>query len=131
MPQVTGPFDVKRTSEPPYDSADGVVLGRSHFDKHFHGALTATGSVEMLFAGTPTNGSAAYVAIERVTGTLDGRAGSFVLAHTGLMNRGAASLTVIVVPDSGTGALRTLAGQMAIAVASDGAHTYTFDYTLE
>lgn len=127
---VTGSFDIQRTAEPPYDTADGVTLGRMHFDKQFHGPLTATSTVEMLFAGTPVPGSAGYVAIERVTGALAGRAGSFVLQHSGTMNRGAPSLAVTVVPDSGTGELRGLAGRMVIEVA-DGKHSYRLDYTLD
>lgn len=127
---ATGSFDIQRTAEPPYDTADGVTLGRTHFDKQFHGPLTATSTVEMLFAGTPVPGSAGYVAIERVTGALAGRAGSFVLQHSGTMTRGAPSLAVTVVPDSGTGELRGLAGRMVIEVA-DGKHSYRLDYTLD
>ncbi len=127
---VTGPFDIKRTAEPPYDTADGITLGRAHFDKRFHGPLDATSTVEMIFAVTPVQGSAGYVAIERVTGALDGRAGSFVLQHSGTMTRGVQSLSVTVVPDSGTGELRGLAGRMAIDIA-DGKHSYRFEYTLD
>ena len=130
MPIATGPFDVQRTAEPPYHSEDGVVLARSHFDKRFHGPLDATGSVEMIAAGTGVRGSAGYVAVEHIRGTLDGRAGGFVLMHTGVMNRGAPSLTVTVVPDSGTGELTGLRGQMAIDI-TDGKHLYRLDYTLD
>ena len=91
---AVGTFDVKRTAEPPYEAVDGVSLARMHFDKRFHGPLEASGSVEMIAAGTATPGSAGYVAIERVTGTLDGRSGTFVLQHSGTMNRGAPSLSV-------------------------------------
>jgi len=83
----------------------------------------------MLTAGTSMQGSAGYVAIERVSGKLKGRAGTFVLQHTGIMNRGAPQLTITVVPDSGTGELAGLAGTMAIAIAG-GKHSYEFEYTL-
>ena len=83
----------------------------------------------MLSAGTDVTGSAGYVAIEHVTGTLHGRSGSFALQHSGTMTRGTPSLSITVVPDSGTGQLGGLAGTMNIVVA-DGKHTYEFDYTL-
>lgn len=130
MPQIKGPFEVKRTSEPPYDEHDGVVLGRSHFDKQFHGGLEATGSVEMIAAGTPVKGSAAYVAIERVVGTVDGKQGTFILMHSATMNRGQPALAVAVVPDSATGELTGLRGTMNIEIQPGGAHFYTFDYEI-
>jgi len=124
-----GTFEVKANPQPPYDTADGVSLGRMSIDKQFSGDLEGTSKVEMLAAMTSVQGSAGYVAIERVTGTLAGRAGSFVLQHAGTMTRGEKSLTVNVVPDSGTGALVGLAGQMTIDIV-DGKHFYGFDYTL-
>lgn len=127
---ISGRFDVTRTPEPPYHAADGVALARSHFAKRFHGPLDATSTVEMIAAGTPVKGSAGYVAIELVTGTLAGRAGTFVLQHSGVMTRGTPSLSVTVVPDSGTGELRGLAGRMAIEIV-EGAHFYRFEYTLD
>src|SRR5262249_38716379 len=126
---ATGSFDVTMNAPPPYDTADGVVLGRATFDKRFHGDLDGSSKVEMLSAVTPVKGSAAYVAIERVVGTLECRAGSFVLQHSASMTRGEASLTVAVVPDSGTGALAGIAGKMKIDIV-DGKHLYEFDYTL-
>ncbi|HSZ81875.1 MAG TPA: DUF3224 domain-containing protein [Polyangia bacterium] len=127
---ASGPFDVKMNPDPSYETADGgIVLGRLSLAKEFHGALDATSVVQMLSAGTAVKGSAGYVAIELVAGQLDGRAGTFVLQHSGAMNRGEASLTVSVVPDSGTGALVGLAGTMAIDIV-DGKHSYRFDYTL-
>jgi hypothetical protein len=98
-------------------------------DKEFKGDLAATSRGEMLMAGTSVKGSAGYVAIERVTGSLGGRAGSFVLQHTGVMNRGTPQLSVSVVPDSGTDQLVGLSGRMAIIIES-GKHSYEFDYTL-
>jgi Protein of unknown function (DUF3224) len=127
---AAGPFDVKMNPEPSYETTDGgTVLGRVSLSKQFHGALDAASVVQMLSAGTGVKGSAGYVAIERVVGSLGGREGTFVLQHSGTMNRGAASLSVTVVPDSGTGALAGLAGAMAIDIV-DGAHFYRLDYTL-
>lgn len=104
-------------------------LARMSIDKRFHGDLEATSTGEMLSAGTSVKGSAGYVAIERVTGTLAGRSGTFVLQHTGTMNRGTPDLTITVVPDSGTGDLTGLAGRMSINI-DEGKHSYGFDYTL-
>jgi hypothetical protein len=125
--RATGPFEVKMA--PLGTHADPPVLGRMSLDKVYHGDLEATAQGEMLAAMTPTEGSAGYVAIERVTGTLAGRTGTFMLQHNGLMNRGAPSLVITVVPDSGTGGLEGLSGTMNIVI-TDGRHTYEFDYTL-
>ena len=124
-----GTFDVTATRQPPYDSADGLVLGRTSFAKTFQGDLSASSTVEMLSAGTPTQGSAVYVALERVNGTLAGKRGNFVLAHWGVMNRGVPSLKLEVAPDSGTGELAGLSGKMQIEI-KDGQHTYRFEYDL-
>lgn len=123
-----GSFDVKVTPQGEDDAADGVTLARLSLDKQFHGTLEATSRGTMLAAGTAVPGSAGYVAIERVRGTLDGRAGSFVLQHIGTMTRGAPQLTIRVVPDSGTGDLAGIAGAMTIEI-TDGKHAYDFDYT--
>jgi hypothetical protein len=98
-------------------------------DKQFHGDLEATSKGQMLTGMTSVKGSAGYVAIERVTGTLNGRTGTFILQHTGTMNRGTPQLSIMVVPDSGTGRLDGLSGKMAINIA-DGRHSYDFEYTL-
>ena len=124
-----GTFEVSATRHPPYDSADGLVLGRTSFVKSFKGDLEASSTVEMLSAGTPTKGSAVYVALERVNGKLAGRTGNFVLFHAGVMNRGQASLRLEVAPDSGTGELVGLSGQMQIEI-NEGQHLYRFEYTL-
>jgi len=124
-----GSFDITVNREPPYDSADGLVLGRTSIAKTFKGELEASSTVQMLSAGTPTQGSAVYVALERVHGKLAGRSGNFVLVHRGLMNRGQASLQLEVAPDSGTGELVGLAGQMQIEI-KDGQHFYRFEYRL-
>ena len=126
---AAGPFEVKMTPQPPDDSADADVLGRLTLDKQFRGDLDATSKGQMLAASSAVKGSAGYVAIERVTGKLNGREGSFHLQHTGTMNRGTPSLTITVIPDSGTGDLAGLAGSMKIDIA-DGKHTYVFEYSL-
>jgi Protein of unknown function (DUF3224) len=104
-------------------------LGRMSIDKQFHGELDATSKGEMLTGMTPTKGSAGYVAMERVTGTLKGRNGTFILQHSGTMNRGVPTLSVTVVPDSGTGELAGLTGSMNIII-TEGKHSYDFTYTL-
>src|SRR4051812_31226085 len=109
--RATGSFDVTRAALD--HSAGEATLGRSSLDKVFRGDLEGTGKGEMLTAGTGVAGSAVYVAIERVTGTLHGRSGSFALHHTGIMTRGAPALTIQVVPDSGTGELTGITGTLA------------------
>lgn len=126
---ATGTFDVTIRPQPPHDEADGVSIGRAALEKKFHGGLDATSVGEMIGARTATQGSAGYIAMERVRGTLDGREGSFVLMHHGVMDRGAQSLLVTVVPDSGTGALAGLRGTLTIEIA-DGVHRYALAYTL-
>lgn len=98
--------------------------------KTFHGELEASSTGEMLAAGTAVNGSAGYVALERVTGTLNGKRGSFILQHSGTMSRGTAELIVTVVPDSGTDDLTGISGKMNITIAADGTHSYDLAYTL-
>lgn len=126
---AVGDFDVKLNPLATYESSDGSLMGHLSLDKEFRGDLVATSKGEMLSAGTNVKGSAGYVAIERVIGTLHGRRGSFVLQHSGTMTRGAPQLSVSVVPDSGTDELVGLAGTMAIIIA-DGKHSYEFSYTL-
>jgi hypothetical protein len=127
---ASGAFEVKITPQKPDNKeAEGAGLGRMSIDKQFHGDLEAISKGEMLAAGTDVKGSAGYVAMERVTGTLMGRRGSFVLQHSATMNRGTPTLSVTVVPDSGTGELVGLTGKMNIVVA-DGKHSYEFAYML-
>jgi uncharacterized protein DUF3224 len=128
--RATGTFEVQLAPIPAYDSAAGSPLGRMSIDKQFVGDLEATSKGEMLMAGTQVKGSAGYVAIERVSGTLHGRGGTFVLQHSGTMTRGAPQLRVTVVPDSGTGDLLTLSGTMLINI-ENGKHLYEFEYTLD
>jgi Protein of unknown function (DUF3224) len=126
---ATGTFEVKVIPEPPDDKAEGSTLSRMALDKQFHGDLEGTSKGQMLAAGTEVKGSAGYVAMERVIGTLNGRKGSFVLQHSGTMDHGAFQLSVGVVPDSGSGELVGLTGMMTIIIA-DGKHSYDFEYTL-
>ncbi len=126
---ASGPFDVKVT--PQDDKSDDPLLNRMTLDKQYHGDLEATAKGQMLTAGTPVKGSGAYVAIEKVTGTLKGHTGSFVLQHTGTMTQNAPQLTITVVPDSGTGQLSGITGKMTILIAPDGKHSYDFEYTLK
>ena len=129
LSHASGTFEVKLVPQPPEDKAEGSTLARMSLDKQFHGDLEATSKGQMLTAGTDVKGSAGYVAIERITGTLQGRAGSFVLQHSGTLTRGAPQQSVTVVPDSGTGQLVGLTGKMTGTIA-DGKHSYDFDYTL-
>jgi Protein of unknown function (DUF3224) len=132
MQHASGPFDVKVTPQKPdSDVAQAANLSRMSLDKQFHGDLEARSKGEMIAAGTEVQGSGAYVAMERVTGVLKGRKGSFVLYHTGIMTRGVPHLSVTVVPDSGTEELKGLSGKMNIIIAQDGKHSYEFEYTLE
>jgi hypothetical protein len=124
-----GSFTVEMKPQAEPDVADGVSLGRMSLDKRFEGDLSGTGRGEMLTALTPVQGSAGYVAIERVTGTLHGRSGSFVFQHTGTMDRGAQQLSIQVVPDSGTGALAGITGTFKLSIV-DGKHFYEFAYSL-
>jgi hypothetical protein len=123
-----GPFDVKVTHQD--ENTGDPLLNRMTLDKQYHGDLEATGKGQMLTAGTEVKGSAGYVAIEKVTGSLKGRVGSFVLQHTGTMTRNVPELNIAVVPDSGTGELKGLSGKMKINIAGDGKHSYDFEYTL-
>ena len=111
------------------DKSEGSALGRLTIAKQFHGDLEATSQGEMLTAGTAVAGSAGYVAMEKVAGTLHGRRGTFALQHSGTMARGAPQLTLTVVPDSGTGELAGLTGKLSITIA-DGKHSYEFEYDL-
>jgi hypothetical protein len=128
---ATGAFEVKMTPLPPDDvtGSAGVNISRYGSDKQFHGDLEGTSKGEMLGAGDPAKGSAGYVAIERVTGTLRGRSGSFTLQHSGTMDQGKFQLTVTVVPGSGSGALAGISGTMTIII-TNGKHSYDFEYTL-
>ncbi len=129
--QAKGTFEVKMAPQKPDNpQAEKSGVGRMSIDKQFHGDLEATSQGEMLGFMTEVKGSAGYVAMERVTGKLQGRSGSFVLQHNGTMIKGAPQMKVVVVPDSGTGELTGISGQMVVTIA-DGKHSYVFDYSLQ
>ena len=128
MPHAQGPFEVTLTPQPITD-ADEASLGRMSIAKQFSGDLDGSSKGQMLAAGTSVKGSAGYVAMERVTATLAGRRGSFVLQHSASMNRGTPEMHITVVPDSGTDELAGLSGQMTIVI-TDGKHAYDFAYEL-
>jgi len=124
-----GTFDVKVSPMEMGDKSEDPNLGRMALDKQFHGDLEGTSKGQMLTAGTAVQGSGAYVAIEKVTGTLRGRSGTFVFQHMGTMSHGAFHLTITVVPDSGTGQLAGISGKIDIKIA-EGKHSYDFEYSL-
>ncbi|HEX4574638.1 MAG TPA: DUF3224 domain-containing protein [Gemmatimonadales bacterium] len=126
---ATGTFDVTLTPQGPPEQSEGIAVGRMTVDKQFHGDLEGTSKVQMLTAAADSTGAGAYVAIERVTGTLHGRRGSFVLMHSGTRTPDGQHLTVTVAPGLGTGQLAGLAGTMTISVV-DKQHRYALDYTL-
>ena len=130
--RATGSFDVKVSlQKPDTQVARAANLSRLTIDKRFQGDLEGISKGEMLALQTEVQGSAGYVALERVTGKLQGRSGSFVLQHSATMKRGASESTITVVPDSGTGELTGLTGSMRIKVAEDGSHSYEFDFRIE
>ena len=129
MKQATGTFDVALALVPIENATDADLMQRRSIQKTFHGALDGTSKGQMLSIGTATAGSAVYVAVERVEARLDGKSGTFALHHTGIMNRGAPTLTITVVPDSGTDALTGITGTMQVDIR-DKQHYYTFDYDI-
>ncbi|RDK06364.1 DUF3224 domain-containing protein [Cupriavidus lacunae] len=127
--QARGSFEVNLQALPLHDDVTGAALGRRSIDKVFSGDLQGNSHGEMLAAGTAVAGSAGYVAMELVSGVLNGRSGTFVLQHSGTMTRGAPSLRVSVVPDSGTGELLGLSGELSIDIV-EGKHLYAMRYSL-
>ena len=127
--QGTGTFEVKLQPLEAYNQAASAKIGRMSIDKTFAGDLVAASQGEMLTGGSPAEGSAGYVAIERVTGALQGRSGSFLLQHSATMTPTSQASTITVIPGSGTGELEGLAGTMSIRI-EDGRHFYEFEYTL-
>ena len=127
MTKASGTFEVKLN---PQDQGADMPVGRMQIDKEFKGDLAGTSKGQMLMASSSSvKDSAGYVAIEKVTGTLNGRRGSFYLQHNGVMTRGVGELTITVIPDSGTDQLVGLRGKMNIIIA-EGKHSYEFEYTL-
>ncbi|WP_215409005.1 DUF3224 domain-containing protein [Janthinobacterium sp. JC611] len=129
MPSITGTFDVTLTPETLSDTAAQSGLARLSLAKRYHGALDASAHGEMLSVRAAVAGSAGYVALERVEGSLDGRHGIFYLQHSGSMTRGAPALSVTVVPDTGTEQLQGLSGSLAIRIEG-GKHYYDFTYAI-
>jgi hypothetical protein len=127
--RATGTFDVKVEAQGEADKGEGSTLGRYSLDKQYHGDLDGTAKGTMLTAGTEVKGSEGYVAMERVTGTLQGRSGSFALQHSGTMAHGEQQQSITVVPDSGTGRLVGIAGKLTVIIAG-GKHSYEFEYSL-
>ena len=128
--KISGKFLVKmQPQETSFEGVDGIKLSRISLIKTYEGDLSAQSLGEMYSAVTETQGSAGYVAIEQVTGTISGKKGSFVLQHYGVMNQGDAQLTLEVVPDSGSKELKGISGSMQIRV-DDGQHHYEFEYKL-
>jgi hypothetical protein len=127
--RASGRFEVKLTPLAPVETVGDPTVGRMAIDKRFHGDLDATSKGEMLATRTAVEGSAGYVAMERVIGTLHGKSGTFALQHSGAMDRGVPVLSVTVVPDSGTGLLVGLTGKMSIII-DGGKHSYEFEYSL-
>jgi len=124
-----GTFEVKMNPQAPEDNVGDQSVARMSIDKEFHGDQEGVSKGQMLAAGTDVEGSAGYVAIERVNGALHGHSGTFALQHSGTMTRGSAQLTITVVPDSGTGELVGIAGKLMINIV-DGKHFYDFEYSL-
>ena len=129
MKRATGSFEVSLQPLPNTEVSADAMLGRMLLTKKFSGDLVATARGQMLSALTHVKGSAGYVAIDHVTGELDGRRGSFVLQHSGFMNRGAQTLSIMVVPDTGTDELAGLSGTLSINII-DGRHFYDFIYSI-
>jgi hypothetical protein len=125
---ASGTFEVKLNPQVD-DKVGDPSVGRMSIDKQFHGALEGTSKGQMLAVSTDVKGSAGYVAMERVSGKLEDRSGTFALQHSGTLTRGAAQLSVTVVPDSGSGELVGITGKMTIKIV-DGKHSYDFEYTL-
>jgi len=129
--KATGTFDVKITPQASDLAPEGPNLGRMSIDKQYHGDLDAAAKGEMITAaGLAVKESASYSAVERVTGMLHGKKGSFALQHTGVMDRGKPSLNITVVPDSGTDELKGLSGAMTIDIL-EKEHHYTFDFAFD
>ena len=129
MARASGQFDVKLTPQAA-DDVTGTSIARMTIEKQFHGELEGSSKGQMLAISTAVDGSAGYVAMEKVEGKLHGRQGTFALQHIGTMNRGAQDLRIMVVPDSGTDQMTGIAGTMSITIDKDGKHFYDFEYTL-
>ena len=128
--RAKGSFDVKLVPLTEGDRKDAWAPGRMSIDKQFKGDLEATSQGEMAMTGTEVQGSAGYTAIEKITGKLHGRAGTFVLQHFAVMARGVpGEWIILVIPDSGTGELKGLTGRLTITITGKE-HAYALDYSL-
>ncbi|CUI06674.1 DUF3224 domain-containing protein [Massilia antarctica] len=125
-----GTFEITMQAPPSGEGAGRVSLGRMLIDKYYSGDLIGIGQGEMLSAGNPAAGSAGYVAIEHVTGTLDGMSGSFALQHAGTMHAGASHLSISIVPGSGTEGLSGIQGKFKLDIV-DSKHYYELEYTMD
>ena len=125
--QINGSFEVKLVPQAHEENVGDASVGRMSIEKQFFGDLEASSKGQMFAVRTEISGSAGYVAMERVVGTLQGRKGSFALQHSGTMTRGEKQLSVSVVPDSGTDQLTGLSGTMGIEIV-EGKHLYTFEF---
>jgi expansin (peptidoglycan-binding protein) len=129
MPLAQGTFEVRTAALPPDEATAATAIGRYSLDKTYLGDLEAASAGEMLGAGNPATGTAGYVAMEQISGTLHGRSGSFALQHFGSMQDGKFDLRVRAVPGSGTGELEGIAGDLTMTIEA-GRHSYSFEYTL-
>lgn len=127
---VLDSFDVEPFKEPPATAERAANLTRARIMKTFQGEVAGHGIVEAVMAQCSVEGSAAYVGIERITGTVHGRAGSFVLQHCASADRGMQSASWLVVPDSADGELAGMVGTGEIVIDEDGGHTFHLDYEL-
>lgn len=129
MSIASGSFEVTVNPLEADENAGGSEFGRMSIEKRFSGDLVGVGKGQMLTAGDPAEGTAGYVAMERVSGTLGGRSGSFALQHHATMHDGKNELSIVVVPGSGDGELAGLAGELAVDI-QDGRHSYRLEYSL-
>ncbi len=129
MHSARGTFEVVMGGEPPYLEQDGLTLNLNFVHKEFSGGMDGTSEAQMLAAFTATPGSAGYVAMEHFTGSVDGKQGSFVMQHSGVMHKGDAQLSVTIVPDSGAGELAGISGTMKID-NDEGGHSYVLRYEM-
>ena len=128
---AAGTFEIESWDEKPYDEQEGARLTRTRLTKTFSGDVEGESTAELLMAYGSEEGSAAYVGLERVTGSVHGRSGSFVLRHSATMERGKGTSSLDVVPASGTGELRGLRGKVSISAEPGGRHSFTLDYDFE
>jgi hypothetical protein len=128
--QATGAFTIDDWEDEPFGEQDGVKLSRVRVTKTFAGEIAGSSTAALVMAGAQ-EGSAAYVGLEQVVGSVHDHSGSFVLQHSATMTKDAQSLSLTVVPDSGTGELLGVSGQGRIEIDAEGGHTLILDYELD